>query len=124
MKHKATIRRKRTELNNIEQFVFNFLSCNNSVTLNEVKLAVRESLNVIISISKVSRIIQKIKFSRKRISLYPIERNTAEAIEARCIYATEVFQFPDSSLIFWMKQDLTSTQGGASVILRLIRKRI
>lgn len=98
-KAKKTWSEKR-EVNTVsDNVVFTALSCNNSLTQGELKEKLADQ-NMIMSQPTISRVISKIGFSRKRLSLVPAERNTVEKLSARALYATELSRIPDENSIF------------------------
>ena len=72
--------------------LFNFVAVNNAHIQNEMRgeLQMASSLNVF----QLSRKLQKLNITRKRLSLIPVERNTSSNIDARSIYVAEIFRFP------------------------------
>ena len=71
----------------------------NDITLEEIRgeLAL---MNMDVSISTISRAMKKIGYSRKRISLIPVERNSTRNIEMRKTYANHISLFVNSQLYF------------------------
>ena len=59
-----------------------------------------ENLGVKLSQPTISRNIRKMKFTRKRLTLIPMERNTPERIDSRDIYASEILMIERKNLIF------------------------
>ncbi|KCZ74219.1 hypothetical protein H311_04817 [Anncaliia algerae PRA109] len=72
----------------------------NSLTLYIINSNYIRNFNISISISTLRRLIKKILFSRKRQSLTPLERNTAEKTNARFVYATDILKISKDNLIF------------------------
>lgn len=99
-KKKDTWKRKNNEFSAIDQAIFNCLSCNNSLIQKEISEKLLETTQSRVSASTISRKIKKMNFSRKRLSLIPVERNTVENIEARAVYSNEITRIPNENLIF------------------------
>ena len=72
------------------------LDANNSLTLKEMK----EGLNNSVSVSKVNRILKKMDYSRKKLTLVPIERNEHRVLELKRIYCRYIQNINNSSMIF------------------------
>jgi transposase len=100
VKKKNTTRLKNQTFDAVEQTIFNEISINNSSKQSEIKDKILETHNVNISIPTISRKLKKLKITRKRLTLVPIERNSPEKIDARAIYCTDVSRFPLENLVF------------------------
>ncbi|KCZ74324.1 hypothetical protein H311_04712, partial [Anncaliia algerae PRA109] len=100
-KQKQTLEKKHTEFSEINLILRKLLSCNNSLIQHELQKKVEESTSKKLSKSTISRKLKnKIKFTRKRLCLIPQERNTAEKMDSRALYATEISRIPDCNLMF------------------------
>lgn len=93
-------KRKNELFGSVDQQVLCALTVDSALQLNELKQLIQINLNINISESKISRIIRKIGFTRKRLVKVPIERNTLERLEARANYAASLIRIPNDHLIF------------------------
>jgi len=100
VKCKKSCKERNAKLSNVDQVIFNAISCNNSHIQKELQMAVKAKCRKTLSQSTISRKLNKMKFTRKRLSLIPEERNTCERINARAIYASEISMISDENLIF------------------------
>lgn len=99
-KLKETFNQKNSLFTDVDQIIYNSITCNNSLTQQELKAKVEEQSGDIVSISTICRKLKKMNFTRKRLSLIPEERNTVDKIEARAIYAADIMRIRDDNLIF------------------------
>ena len=76
------------------------MALKNSLTQNEIKEIVQESGLGCISRSTISRKLKKMKITRKRVTLMPVERNTREKIDDQMIYSADVSRISDENLVF------------------------
>jgi len=99
-KRKRTCKIRNTTFTETEQIIYNSVAVDNSLVLQEISDKICENELPRISKSTVCRKLAKMQFTRKRLTLVPIERNTLENINARAIYAMQISQVRDGSLIF------------------------
>lgn len=99
-KRSETCAAKNATYSNVDQTIYNAINLNNSLTLKEVKEKVLEICNVSISGSSVHRKLRSMNITRKRLTLVPIERNTADRLDARALYASDLTRIANSNLIF------------------------
>ena len=92
-------RKSKESSHNIEHIVTNIYDNNNELTQKEVKEEL-ENLSVPISQPTISRILKKAKYTRKRLTKIPVERNTPQMIGSRRLYARSVANIRDENLIF------------------------
>ncbi|KII62341.1 hypothetical protein RF11_11669 [Thelohanellus kitauei] len=85
---------------NMEKTIYNAIACENSLILPEVQNIVREQNNTDVSTATISRILGKMKITRKRLTMVPRERKTREKIAARAVYAAEISNIHDENLLF------------------------
>lgn len=100
IKKKETWTEKNSSFSVVDQTIFNSLSCNSSFVQKEISDVVFQKHNIRLSQPTISRKIGKINFTRKKLALVPVERNSEEKINARAIYANQMINIPDSNLIF------------------------
>jgi transposase len=67
------------------------------MTLLEISNELNSRINVNLSISSISK---KLGITRKRLSLIPVERNSLDKINKRCIYASEISRYLPENLVF------------------------
>jgi len=72
--------------------------CN--LTFRGVRRMLRVRWGERVSKDTVSRILRRMRWSRKRVSKVPVGRNTAANLEARKAYALEVAPFGDEDILF------------------------
>lgn len=82
-----------------KQLVMEILDSENEMTGNEVAHEL-ERMQIPVSQPTISRIIKSINYSRKRLTLVPVERNTVGLIDARRRYASALMLKENSDLIF------------------------
>jgi hypothetical protein len=98
---KETYSRKNSTLNEIEQNLINLVSRDNSLIQSEMMTHLNSNnTNTNISQPTISRKLKKIKFTRKLLSLIPIERNSQANIDIRFNYSNDISRFPFNNLIF------------------------
>ncbi len=92
-------RRPKQTSETTKQLVAEMVNAQNEMTEREIvqELGI---LQVPTSQSTVSRIMKKTSYSRKRLSLVPVERNTPTIINIRRIYANAIALVPDENIIF------------------------
>lgn len=79
--------------------VTGIIDSKNDCTLGEIKQEL-DHLRIVASKSTISRAIKKMRYSRKVLSLIPVERNTPNAIERRIGYARHVSNLSDDQMLF------------------------
>lgn len=99
-KMRETCRIRQNTFNNIDQLIFNSVSCNNSLIQKELATIIENHENITISQPTISRKLSKMQISRKRLTLVPKQRNTEDKKDMRAIYACELGRISDSNLVF------------------------
>ena len=99
-KRKKTCNIRNSVNSEIEQFLNNAISVNNSMTQAEMRDMIAKTGAGYISQSTVSRKLKKMGITRKQLTLVPIERNTVERINQRRMYSLEISRISDENLIF------------------------
>ena len=92
---RETCRIRQNTFNNIDQLIFNSVSCNNSLIQKELDTIIENHENI-----TISRKLSKMQISRKRLTLVPKQRNTEDKKDMRAIYACELGRISDSNLVF------------------------
>lgn len=94
--------RVRRQNNGIKDAIMSILNYENQYIQFEIKHELsRMGFNV--SQSTICRAIREINFSRKRLTVVPVKKNTRSALEARRLYAQRISQIRDEKLIFFRR---------------------
>jgi hypothetical protein len=99
-KRTNTTKMKNSIFNEVENLIFTTISCNNNMIQTEIQTTVNTALNLNISRSGISRKLKKMNFTRKRLSLVPIKRNSITKLDVRAIYCTDISRIPIENLVF------------------------
>lgn len=75
------------------------IDSNNNISQKEIQEEL-EAIGIRISQATISRTIKSLEYSRKRLTIVPIERNTPTNIESRRIYARMITELKDENLFF------------------------
>lgn len=95
----VTEKRTASPLRGLHHAVSGIIDSQNNITISEIKSEL-SAMNINVSDSTISRAIKKIGYSRKRLSLIPIERNTPAIIEKRTLFARHIAAIRDEQLLF------------------------